>query len=123
METRTIVVKNIEVGGSPGGAGGAPGGGRDPLAGLARIVVRVLLVVLALALVIPAIVLGGACVVAALVIGVLLWALRRLLGVRAGPAIRVTGIGMPFPGGPAAGAAPSAGEPADGGRENVRVRR
>lgn len=124
METRTIVVKNIEVGGSSGGAGGgAPGGGPGPLAGLARVVVRVLLVVLALALVIPAIVLGGACVVAALVIGVLLWALRRLFGVRAGPTIRVTGIGMPFPGAPAAGAAPSTADPADGGRENVRVRR
>lgn len=117
METRTIVVKNIEIGGSGGPPPG--GGGPGPLAGLARIVVRVLLVALALALVIPAIVLGGACVVAALVVGVLLWALRRLLGVRSGPVVRVTGMGMPFPGAPG-GAAP----PTDAaGRENVRVRR
>ncbi len=119
METRAIVVKNIEIGGSPAGTPGAGGGGPGPFAAVARVVVRILLVVLALALVIPAIVLGGACVVAVLVVGVLLWAARRLLGVRAGPTVRVTGIGMPFP-----GAAPGGEPPAGGsGRENVRVRR
>lgn len=107
MERREIVVKDIEIG--PGrtapAGGGASGGG--PPAGLGRTVRRVFLVLLALALAIPAIVLGGACVIVALVLGLLAWALRRILGVRGGASFRVTGIGMP-----------TAGD----GRENVRVR-
>ena len=56
METRTIVVKNIEIGpgsgaGTGGGTGGG-GGGRNPLAGLVRLVFRVVLVVLACLMVI-----------------------------------------------------------------------
>ena len=105
METRRIVVKNIEIGGGPAGgpAGGgvaAPGG--NPLAGLMRVVVRVLVVVLALAIAIPVIVLGAGCLVVAVVIGLVLWGVRRILGATPGPAATEPG--------------------AADGRENVRVR-
>jgi hypothetical protein len=83
METRAIVVKNIEVLDAPPGGGGSPGGGPGgpgPLERLRRLAVRVLLVALVLAVAIPAVVVGGACVVVAIVAGILLWAIRRLAG-------------------------------------------
>jgi hypothetical protein len=120
METRRIVVKNIEVGGSP--EGGPAGGGSpedDPLAGLVRIVVRVLVVLLALAIAIPVIVLGAGCLVVAIVIGLVLWGVRRILGVRAGPKVSVTAMHSGFPG---STPGPSAQPGPEDGRENVRVR-
>ena len=107
MESREIVVKDIEIGPGPGGGASAPPRSGRPFAGLGRTVRRVFLVLLALALAIPAIVLGGACVIVALVLGLLAWALRRILGVRGGATVRVVGAGAP---------------PSGEGRENVRVR-
>lgn len=107
MESREIVVKDIEIGPGPGGGASAPPRGGSPFAGLGRTVRRVFLVLLALALAIPAIVLGGACVIVALVLGLLVWALRRILGVRGGATVRIGGVGVP---------------PSGEGRENVRVR-
>ena len=97
METRTIVVKNIEIGpgsgtGTGGGTGG--GGGGNPMAGLVRLVFRIVLVVLALAIVIPLVVLGVGCFLIAAVVGLLLWGMRRIFGVRGGSRISVS-AGIP----------------------------
>jgi hypothetical protein len=102
MEDRAIVVKNIEVidavpGGGRGRSGGAPGG-PDPLRTLGRVVRRVLLVAVALALAVPAVVIGGACVVTALVAALLLWGIRRLLGAGGGPTVTLTGVRRVPPG-------------------------
>jgi hypothetical protein len=111
METRTIVVKNIEIGpgsgaGTGGGTGGG-GGGRNPLA---------VLVVLALAIVIPLVVLGVGCFLIAAVVGLLLWGMRRIFGVRGGSRISVS-AGIP-------GAAAASGDDTNNdGREGVRVKR
>lgn len=79
METRTIVVKDVEVidrGPPPeGGHGGPPG----PLQALGRLLLRVAAAALVLALVIPAVVLGGACVVVAIVVALVTWAVRRIV--------------------------------------------
>lgn len=105
METRAIVVKNIEVLDAPPGGTGGPGGGDGrgpdgpgPLARLRGILRRVLLVALVLAVAIPAVVLGGACVVAAIVGAILLWAVRRLTGGRGAPTVRLTGVRRAPPG-------------------------
>lgn len=94
METRAIVVKNIEVLDAPPGGGGGPGGrqpgGPGPPGWLRRLLLRVLRVALVLVIAIPAMVLGGACVVVAIVAGILLWAIRRLSGAR-GPAAPPSG--------------------------------
>jgi hypothetical protein len=101
METRAIVVKNIEVLDAPPGGGGRPGGGPGgpgPLERLRRLAVRVLLVALVLAVAIPAVVVGGACVVVAIVAGILLWAIRRLTGGRGAPVVTLTGVRRVPPG-------------------------
>ena len=77
METRAIVVKDIEVidrGPAPGGGGRPPG----PGSGLVRFLVRVAAVLLALALLVPAVVLGAACAAALLVAALVGWAIRRI---------------------------------------------
>lgn len=98
METRTIVVKNIEIGPAAGvgtsGGGGSGGGGGNPLAWLVRLVVRVALVVVALAIVIPLVVLGLGCFLIAVVVGLLIWGMRRIFGVRGGPRVKVS-AGIP----------------------------
>ena len=140
METRTIVVKNIEIGpgsgtGTGGGTGG--GGGGNPMAGLVRLVFRIVLVVLALAIVIPLVILGVGCFLIAAVVGLLLWGMRRIFGVRGGSRISVSaGIpgGVLWPGAgagvPSGGhsnsntAAAASGDDVDNdGREGVRVKR
>jgi hypothetical protein len=139
METRTIVVKNIEIGpGSGGGTGGGTGGGGgNPLAGLVRLVFRVVLVVLALAIVIPLVVLGVGCFLIAAVVGLLLWGMRRIFGVRGGSRISVSagipgavawpGAGTGIPGNAHVNsntAAAASGDDVDNdGREGVRVKR
>jgi hypothetical protein len=131
METRTIVVKNIEIGGGPpaGGAGGPAGGGTggNPLAWLLRLAFRVVLVVLALAIAIPVIVLGAGCLVVAVVIGLLLWGIRRIFGVRVGPQVSVSAMRAGFPAGFQTGVPATEDPPVrdgrDDGRENVRVRK
>ena len=125
METRTIVVKNIEIGGSPSGpAGGGTGGpGGNPLAWLLRLAFRVVLVVLALAIAIPVIVLGAGCLVVAVVIGLLLWGIRRIFGVRVGPQVSVSAMRAGFPAGVPANEEPPVQDGRDDGRENVRVRK
>jgi hypothetical protein len=110
METRAIVVKNIEVldappegnpGGGPGGGGpggGGPGGGDGPgghgsggsgprgrrksrpRGPLQRFVITVLAVAFLVVVAVPAVVLGGACLIVAIVGAILLWAIRRLAG-------------------------------------------
>jgi len=119
METRTIVVKNIEIGpGSGAGTGGGTGGGggRSPLAGLVRLVFRIVLVLLALAIVIPLLVLGVGCFLIAAVVGLLLWGMRRIFGVRGGSRISVS-TGIP-------GATAVSGDDTNNdGREGVRVKR
>lgn len=134
METRTIVVKNIEIGGGPpaGGAGSPAGGGTggpggNPLAWLLRLAFRVVLVVLALAIAIPVIVLGAGCMVVAVVIGLLLWGIRRIFGVRVGPQVSVSAMRAGFPAGFQTGVPATEDPPVqdgrDDGRENVRVRK
>jgi hypothetical protein len=139
METRTIVVKNIEIGpGSGGGTGGGTGGGGgNPLAGLVRLVFRVVLVVLALAIVIPLVVLGVGCFLIAAVVGLLLWGMRRIFGVRGGSRISVSagipgavqwpGAGAGIPGNAHGNGNPATANSADDtnndGREGVRVKR
>jgi hypothetical protein len=122
METRTIVVKNIEIGpgsgAGPGGGtgGGGGGGGGNPMPGLVRLLFRVVLVVLALAIVIPLVVLGVGCFLIAAVVGLLLWGMRRIFGVRGGSRISVS-TGIP-------GAAADSGDVTNNdGREGVRVKR
>jgi hypothetical protein len=141
MESRTIVVKNIEIGpgsgaGTGGGTGGG-GGGRNPLAGLVRLVFRVVLVVLALAIVIPLVVLGVGCFLIAAVVGLLLWGMRRIFGIRGGSRISVSagipgaamwpGAGTGIPGnahGNSHTASTDSGDDTDNdGREGVRVKR
>ena len=79
MESREIVVKRIEIGSGPQpAAGGAPGAG--PRSPLGRAMVRMLLVVLAVALLVPAVVLGGACIVTLIVFAILRVAIRRIAG-------------------------------------------
>ena len=120
METRTIVVKNIEIGpgsgaGTGGGTGGGGGGG-NPMAGLVRLLFRIVLVVLALAIVIPLVVLGVGCFLIAAVVGLLLWGMRRIFGVRGGSRISVS-AGIP------GAAADSGADTNNDGREGVRVKR
>ena len=120
METRTIVVKNIEIGpgsgAGPGGGTGGGGGGGNPMAGLIRLLFRIVLVVLALAIVIPLVVLGVGCFLIAAVVGLLLWGMRRIFGVRGGSRISVS-TGIP-------GAAADSGDITNNdGREGVRVKR
>ena len=119
METRTIVVKNIEIGpGSSAGPGGGTGGGGggNPMAGLVRLLFRIVLVVLALAIVIPLVVLGVGCFLIAAVVGLLLWGMRRIFGVRGGSRISVS-AGIP------GAAADSGADTNNDGREGVRVKR
>ena len=125
METRTIVVKNIEIGGGPGSpaGGGAGGPGGNPLAWLLRLAFRVVVVVLALAIAIPVIVLGAGCLVVAVVIGLLLWGIRRIFGVRVGPQVSVSAMRAGFPAGVPANEEPPVQDGRDDGRENVRVRK
>lgn len=79
MESREIVLKRIEIGSRPQpSAGGASGAGPGPTLG--RAIVRVLLVILAVALIVPAVVLGGACIVTLLVFAILRVAIRRIAG-------------------------------------------
>ncbi len=131
QETRTIVVKNIELGGTGAGsgAGGSVGAGARPgcIGGAVRLVLRVLLVVVALVILVPLILLGLAVISIVVVGGLLIWAVRRILGGGrgAGPRMVVTRTvvmpGTPFePAPPAPGDAAGAEGP---GRENVRVRR
>ena len=120
METRTIVVKNIEIGpgsgaGTGGGTGGGGGGG-NPMAGLRRLLFRIVLVVLALAIVIPLVVLGVGCFLIAAVVGLLLWGMRRIFGVRGGSRISVS-AGIPR------ATADSGDDTNSDGREGVRVKR
>jgi hypothetical protein len=140
METRTIVVKNIEIGPSSGagtGGGTGGGGGRRPLAGLVRLVFRIVLVLLALAIVIPLLVLGVGCFLIAAVVGLLLWGMRRIFGVRGGSRISVStgipgaamwpGAGTGIPGnahGNSHTATTDSGDDTNNdGREGVRVKR
>ena len=140
METRTIVVKNIEIGpgsgtGTGGGTGG--GGGSNPMAGLVRLLFRIVLVVLALAIVIPLVVLGVGCFLIAAVVGLLLWGMRRIFGVRGGSRISVS-AGIPgavlWPGAGTGGSGSAHGnsntatadngdDTNNDGREGVRVKR
>ncbi len=119
METRTIVVKNIEIGpASGGGAGGGTGGGGNPVAGLVRVLIRIALVVLALAIVIPIVVLGLGCFLIAAVVGLLIWGMRRIFGVRGGSRISVSAGSLGNT------QIASNGNDADNdGREGVRVKR
>ena len=119
METRTIVVKNIEIGpGSGAGTGGGTGGGGggNPMASLVRLLFRIVLVVLALAIVIPLVVLGVGCFLIAAVVGLLLWGMRRIFGVRGGSRISVS-AGIP------SATAASGDDTNNDGREGVRVKR
>ena len=80
MEGREIVVKRIEIGGDP--APGAPGGpgagsGRSPLV---RALLRIVGILLVVGIAVPAVVLGGACIVAAVVVALVAWAIRRIVG-------------------------------------------
>ena len=106
METRAIVVKNIEVLDAPpagaGGPGGRPPEGPGPLGWLRRLLARALLVALVVAVAVPAVVLGGACVVAAIVGAILLWAIRLLTGRRGAPMVTLRGVrrGPPGPSAP-----------------------
>ena len=140
METRTIVVKNIEIGpgsgtGTGGGTGG--GGGSNPMAGLVRLLFRIVLVVLALAIVIPLVILGVGCFLIAAVVGLLLWGMRRIFGVRGGSRISVSagipgaalwpGAGTGVPGSAHGNSNTAAADTGDDtnndGREGVRVKR
>ena len=140
METRTIVVKNIEIGpgsgtGTGGGTGG--GGGGNPMAGLVRLLFRIVLVVLALAIVIPLVILGVGCFLIAAVVGLLLWGMRRIFGVRGGSRISVSagipgaalwpGAGTGVPGSAHGNSNTAAADTGDDtnndGREGVRVKR
>ena len=140
METRTIVVKNIEIGpGSGAGPGGGTGGGGggNPMAGLVRLLFRIVLVVLALAIVIPLVVLGVGCFLIAAVVGLLLWGMRRIFGVRGGSRISVSagipgaalwpGAGTGVPGSAHGNSNTAAADTGDDtnndGREGVRVKR
>ena len=135
METRTIVVKNIEIGpGSGAGTGGGTGGGGgNPMASLVRLLFRIVLVVLALAIVIPLVVLGVGCFLIAAVVGLLLWGMRRIFGVRGGSRISVNaGIpgaalwpGVPgnAPGNSNTATADNGDDTNNDGREGVRVKR
>lgn len=104
-----------------GGAGG------NPLAWLLRLAFRVVLVVLALAIAIPVIVLGAGCLVVAVVIGLLLWGIRRIFGVHVGPQVSVSAMRAGFPAGFQTGVPANEDPPVqdgrDDGRENVRVRK
>ena len=141
METRTIVVKNIEIGpgsgaGTGGGTGGGGGGG-NPMAGLVRLLFRIVLVVLALAIVIPLVILGVGCFLIAAVVGLLLWGMRRIFGVRGGSRISVSagipgaalwpGAGTGVPGSAHGNSNTAAADTGDDtnndGREGVRVNR
>lgn len=141
METRTIVVKNIEIGpgsgaGTGGGTGGGGGGG-NPMAGLVRLLFRIVLVVLALAIVIPLVILGVGCFLIAAVVGLLLWGMRRIFGVRGGSRISVSagipgaalwpgaGTGVPGSahGNSNTAAADNGNDTNNDGREGVRVKR
>ena len=141
METRTIVVKNIEIGpgsgaGTGGGTGGGGGGG-NPMAGLVRLLFRIVLVVLALAIVIPLVILGVGCFLIAAVVGLLLWGMRRIFGVRGGSRISVNagipgaalwpgaGTGVPGSahGNSNTAAADNGNDTNNDGREGVRVKR
>ena len=140
METRTIVVKNIEIGpGSGAGPGGGTGGGGggNPMAGLVRLLFRIVLVVLALAIVIPLVVLGVGCFLIAAVVGLLLWGMRRIFGVRGGSRISVSagipgaalwpGAGTGVPGSAHGNSNTATADNGDDtnndGREGVRVKR
>ena len=141
METRTIVVKNIEIGpgsgAGPGGGTGGGGGGGNPMAGLIRLLFRIVLVVLALAIVIPLVVLGVGCFLIAAVVGLLLWGMRRIFGVRGGSRISVSaripgaalwpGAGTGVPGSAHGNSNTAAADTGDDtnndGREGVRVKR
>ena len=139
METRTIVVKNIEIGpGSGAGTGGGTGGGGgNPMAGLVRLLFRIVLVVLALAIVIPLVILGVGCFLIAAVVGLLLWGMRRIFGVRGGSRISVSagipgaalwpgaGTGVPGSahGNSNTAAADNGNDTNNDGREGVRVKR
>ena len=140
METRTIVVKNIEIGpGSGAGTGGGTGGGGggNPMASLVRLLFRIVLVVLALAIVIPLVVLGVGCFLIAAVVGLLLWGMRRIFGVRGGSRISVSagipgaalwpGAGTGVPGSAHGNSNTAAADTGDDtnndGREGVRVKR
>jgi len=140
METRTIVVKNIEIGpGSGAGTGGGTGGGGggNPMASLVRLLFRIVLVVLALAIVIPLVVLGVGCFLIAAVVGLLLWGMRRIFGVRGGSRIRVNagipgavlwpGAGTGVPGNAPRNSNTATADNGDDtnndGREGVRVKR
>ena len=141
METRTIVVKNIEIGpgsgaGTGGGTGGGGGGG-NPMAGPVRLLFRIVLVVLALAIVIPLVILGVGCFLIAAVVGLLLWGMRRIFGVRGGSRISVSagipgaalwpgaGTGVPGSahGNSNTAAADNGNDTNNDGREGVRVKR
>lgn len=79
MESREIVVKRIEVDtGAVPPAGGAQG--RGPRSAAGQLLIRILAAVLFVALAVPAIVLGGACIVTALVVAIVLWSVRRIAG-------------------------------------------
>ena len=140
METRTIVVKNIEIGpGSGAGTGGGTGGGGggNPMASLVRLLFRIVLVVLALAIVIPLVVLGVGCFLIAAVVGLLLWGMRRIFGVRGGSRISVNagipgaalwpGAGTGVPGNAPGNSNTATGDNGDDSnndaREGVRVKR
>ena len=97
--------------------------GGNPLAWLLRLAFRVVVVVLALAIAIPVIVLGAGCLVVAVVIGLLLWGIRRIFGVRVGPQVSVSAMRAGFPAGVPANEEPPVQDGRDDGRENVRVRR
>ena len=139
METRTIVVKNIEIGpgSGTGTGGGTGGGGGNPIAGLVRLLFRIVLVVLALAIVIPLVILGVGCFLIAAVVGLLLWGMRRIFGVRGGSRISVSagipgaalwpGAGTGVPGSAHGNSNTAAADTGDDtnndGREGVRVKR
>ena len=76
METRAIVVKDIEVIDRGPHLGGGPP--RRPGSGPARMVVRALAALAALAILVPAVVLGGACAVALVLVALAGWAVRRI---------------------------------------------
>ena len=107
------------------------------MASLVRLLFRIVLVVLALAIVIPLVVLGVGCFLIAAVVGLLLWGMRRIFGVRGGSRISVSagipgavqwpGAGTGIPGnahGNSNTAAANSGDDTNNdGREGVRVKR
>jgi len=94
-------------------------------------------VVLALAIVIPLVVLGVGCFLIAAVVGLLLWGMRRIFGVRGGSRISVSagipgaalwpgaGTGVPGSahGNSNTAAADNGNDTNNDGREGVRVKR